>query len=126
MHAHIDCGGAFFVANWPNLQWTFENAFQTVYTILLYIYFDRAAVYQSLIQDQILRFGNSPDVCKLKGIQLELFLQTNNKDGAKQFVENCITGLHLYFTPYIFCLHLSLNILFFFQDLILVPNGHHG
>ncbi|XP_076076380.1 testis-expressed protein 11-like [Mytilus galloprovincialis] len=54
--------------------------------------YKRAAVYQSLIQDQILRFGNSPDVCKLKGIQLELFLQTNNKDGAKQFVENCITG----------------------------------
>ncbi|VDI65056.1 Hypothetical predicted protein, partial [Mytilus galloprovincialis] len=53
--------------------------------------YKRAAVYQSLIQDQILRFGNSPDVCKLKGIQLELFLQTNNKEGAKQFVENCIT-----------------------------------
>jgi hypothetical protein len=39
------------------------------------------------------RFENNPDLGKLKTTHLELLLQSQQTDIAKDFVEQCITGL---------------------------------
>lgn len=39
------------------------------------------------------RFENNPDLGKLKTTQLELLLQSQQTDVAKEYVEQCITGL---------------------------------
>ena len=55
----------------------------------------RYSVTKEVLKQMMSRFENNPDLGKLKTTQLEILLQSRQTEAAKEFVEQCITGLNL-------------------------------